>query len=98
MGGETDYLREARAAIVGAGTEQELEEARVRYLGRKSSLTEALRNARDLAVEERAELNRTKVHLEELVEASRAKLRAFELDRSLAEEQVDVTLPGDAVD
>jgi phenylalanyl-tRNA synthetase alpha chain len=97
VGWETDYLAEARAAIVGAGTEQELEDARVAYLGRRSRLTEALRAAKELSVEERAELNRTKAALEEAVAAAREQLRARELDRSLAEEQVDVTLPGDAV-
>src|SRR5204863_7448944 len=98
MGWETDYLGEARAAIVGAGTEQELEDARIRYLGRRSRLTEALRGAKDLSVEERAELNRTKAAAEEAVASARDQLRARELDRSLAEEQVDVTLPGDAID
>ncbi|HZO63016.1 MAG TPA: phenylalanine--tRNA ligase subunit alpha [Gaiellaceae bacterium] len=94
MGWATDYLDEARASIVGAETEHELEQARVAYLGRKSRLTEALRNARELSVEERAELNRTKAALEELVESARRELRTRELDRSLAEERVDVTLPG----
>jgi phenylalanyl-tRNA synthetase alpha chain len=97
VGWETDYLAEARAAIVGAATEQELEDARVAYLGRRSRLTEALRAAKELSVEERAELNRTKAALEEAVAGAREQLRARELDRSLAEEQVDVTLPGDAV-
>jgi len=96
MGWETDYLEEARAAIVGAATEQELEDARIAYLGRRSRLTEALRSARDLSVEERAELNRTKAALEEAVAGARDELRMRELDRSLAEEQLDVTLPGDA--
>jgi phenylalanyl-tRNA synthetase alpha chain len=97
MGWEEDYLAEARAAIVGAASEQELEDARVAYLGRRSRLTEALRSAKDLSVEERAELNRTKTALEEAVAAAREEIRARELDRSLAEEQVDVTLPGVAV-
>lgn len=95
MGWETDYLEEARGAIVGAATEQELEDARIAYLGRRSRLTEALRSARDLSVEERAELNRTKAVLEDAVATARDGLRRRELDRSLAEEQVDVTLPGD---
>jgi phenylalanyl-tRNA synthetase alpha chain len=97
MGWETDYLGEARAAIVGAGTEQELEDARIAYLGRRSRLTEALRGAKDLSVEERAELNRTKAALEVAVASARDDLRRRELDRSLAEEQVDVTLPGTAI-
>jgi phenylalanyl-tRNA synthetase alpha chain len=97
VGWSTGYLDEGRAAIVGAATEQELEQARITYLGRRSRLTEALRNARDLSVEERAELNRTKAALEELVGAARQELRKQELDRALAEEQVDVTLPGDRI-
>jgi phenylalanyl-tRNA synthetase alpha chain len=97
VGWSTDYLDEARAAIVGAATERELEETRVTYLGRKSRLTEALRSAKELSVGERAELNRTKAALEELVETARRDLRAKELDRALAEEQVDVTLPGDRI-
>src|SRR5262245_51217536 len=94
MGWAADYLAEARAAIVGAASGPELEEARIAYLGRRSRLTEALRSAKDLSVEERAELNRTKTELEEGVAAAREEIRARELDRSLAEEQVDVTLPG----
>jgi phenylalanyl-tRNA synthetase alpha chain len=95
MGWETDYLTEARAAIVGAANEQELEDARVAYLGRRSRLTEALRNAQSLFVEERAELNRTKAQLETLVDTAREELRRQVLDRALGEEVVDVTLPGE---
>jgi phenylalanyl-tRNA synthetase alpha chain len=94
VGWPKDYLDEARASIVGADTERELEQVRVAYLGRRSRLTEALRAARELSVEERAELNRTKATLEELVDAARRELRKRALDRSLAEERVDVTLPG----
>jgi phenylalanyl-tRNA synthetase alpha chain len=91
---ETDYLDEARQAIVGAETETELEAARVKYMGRKSSLHEALRKAQSLDLEERAELNRTKLHLEALVRASRQELQRKGIEKSLAEEEVDVTLPG----
>jgi phenylalanyl-tRNA synthetase alpha chain len=69
----------------------------VAYLGRRSRLNEGLRSAKDLSVEERAELNRTKAELEQLVETARQELRRGELDRSLAEEQIDVTLPGERI-
>ena len=94
---EGDYLSEARAAILGAASADELEQARVRYLGRRSALSEALRNARELAVEERAELNRTKLALEELVRERAEEVRRAELDRAVAEEVVDVTLPGERI-
>ena len=38
---------EALRAIAGASTLDELDAARVRYLGRKSELKQALRNVRD---------------------------------------------------
>jgi hypothetical protein len=41
------YLREARAAIVGATSADQLDDARVRYLGRKSGLKLALREVRE---------------------------------------------------
>jgi len=67
----------------------------VRVLGRKSPLTEALRDARSLEVAERAELNRTKARLEMLVAERREALARAELERRLREERVDVTLPGE---
>jgi hypothetical protein len=38
---------EAQSAIAGASSAEELDEARVRYLGRKSALKQALRAVRD---------------------------------------------------
>jgi phenylalanyl-tRNA synthetase alpha chain len=93
----SDYLGEARAAIVGAGSLQELEQARVVYLGRKSPLTLRLREAAQLAIEERAELNRTKMHLDALVKEKRLDVERAELERVYAESAVDVTLPGEPV-
>jgi phenylalanyl-tRNA synthetase alpha chain len=92
------YLPEARDAIVGAaraGDRDGLEAARVRYLGRKSPLTAALRTAATLPVEERAALNRTKLGLESLVKEARLELDRVRIEHVLAAEAVDVTLPGE---
>ena len=43
----TAYQEEALAAIGAALSEQELDDARVKYLGRKSELAQALRGVRD---------------------------------------------------
>ena len=48
-----ELRREAEAAITGAGTAADLEELRVRYLGRKSALTQVLRSIGELSPEER---------------------------------------------
>jgi phenylalanyl-tRNA synthetase alpha chain len=90
---------EAEAAIGAAGSASELEELRVRYLGRKSRLTQALRSIGELPAEQRGpvgkEANEVRRALEGLVERRAAELEASELDRRLAEDRLDVTLPGD---
>jgi phenylalanyl-tRNA synthetase alpha chain len=85
---------EARSAIAGASTLDDLDAARVRYLGRKSELKQALRQVRD--AESGRVLNALREELEGLVEQRENELRRAELDRSLAEDVVDVTLPGRA--
>jgi phenylalanyl-tRNA synthetase alpha chain len=85
--------REAQSAIAAASTLPELDEARVRYLGRKSELKQALRAVRDR--ESGMTLNELRKRLEAAVETRRAELERAELDRVLAEEAVDVTFPGD---
>ncbi len=89
---------EATAAIAAAGGTAELEELRVRHLGRKAELTAILRGIADLPAEERgavgAAANRARKALEELLEGRAAQLDAAEMDARLAGDRVDVTLPG----
>jgi phenylalanyl-tRNA synthetase alpha chain len=85
---------EAKAAVAAASSLEELDTARVRYLGRKSELKQALRQVRD--AESGRVLNTLREELEGLVEQRENELRRAELDRSLAEDVVDVTLPGEA--
>jgi phenylalanyl-tRNA synthetase alpha chain len=84
---------EATSAISGSSTLPELEDARVRYLGRKSELAQALRDVRDR--ETGMLLNPIRERLETAVETRRSELERAELDRRLLEERVDVTLPGE---
>jgi phenylalanyl-tRNA synthetase alpha chain len=89
---------EATAAIVDAGSSGELEEMRVRYLGRKAELTQVLRGISQLPPEERGKVggvaNRARKELEALLEVSSERLDAAELDARLVTDRVDVTLPG----
>ena len=84
---------DALSAIGGASSAAELDEVRVRFLGRKSELKQALRNVRDR--ESGMGLNAVRERLEAAVEERRRALEAAELDRALAAESVDVTLPGE---
>jgi phenylalanyl-tRNA synthetase alpha chain len=95
-----DALREEAQAQIGAATTAaQLEEARVRHLGRKAELPNLLRGVAELAPEERGRVgqaaNRARQALEALVDARLAELETAELDRRLSEDRVDVTLPGD---
>ncbi|HWM63241.1 MAG TPA: phenylalanine--tRNA ligase subunit alpha [Solirubrobacterales bacterium] len=89
---------EAGAAIEAASGTAELEELRVRHLGRKAELTTILRGIADLPQEERGEVgaaaNRARQTMEALIERRAADLDAVELDVQLAGDRVDVTLPG----
>src|SRR5688500_7208742 len=88
---------EAEAALSGAATAADLEQARVRYLGRKAELPQLLRSIPTLPPEQRGELgrrgNELRARLERLVEERASELEAAALERSLAEDRVDVTLP-----
>jgi phenylalanyl-tRNA synthetase alpha chain len=86
---------EAGSAIAGASTLEELDDARVRYLGRKSALKQALREVRD--PESGRVLNTLREQLERAVTEREATLSGAELERRLAGEQADVTLPGERV-
>jgi phenylalanyl-tRNA synthetase alpha chain len=86
---------EALSAIAAAATLSALDGARVRYLGRKSDLKQALREVRDR--ESGQALNTLRERLEAAVEERRGRLERERLDRALSTEQVDVTLPGDAM-
>ncbi len=84
---------EAKSAISSASTLPELDAARVRYLGRKSELKQALRAVRD--AETGRVLNAVRDALEQAVAERQAVLERAELEARLAEDVVDVTLPGD---
>ena len=85
---------EAKSVISSASTLPELDAARVRFLGRKSELKQALRAVRD--ADTGRVLNAVRDTLEQAVAERQAALERAQLEASLAEDVVDVTLPGDA--
>ena len=89
---------EAVVAIEAASDIAVLEELRVSYLGKKGALTGLLKNLGQLSAEERpkagAEINAVKQQLNEQLNARKASLQGAALAEQLAEEAIDVTLPG----
>lgn len=89
---------EAADAIEAAADSASLEELRIRYLGRKAELTTILRGVKDLEPAERGAVGKTgniaRSGLEKLLDKRGEELSAAELERNLAQDRVDVTLPG----
>ncbi len=85
---------EALTAVAVSTKVDELDDVRVRYLGRKSALKQALREVRDR--ESGMALNAARERIEEAVESRQRELESAELDRALTQEQIDITLPGEA--
>jgi phenylalanyl-tRNA synthetase alpha chain len=81
----------ALAAVAAASSTDAIESVRVEFLGRKSELKLALREVRDR--ETGMTLNAARERLEAAVGARESELERAELDRRLAEERADVTLP-----
>jgi phenylalanyl-tRNA synthetase alpha chain len=90
----TALENDALAAISAASSPDEVEEVRVRFLGRKAELPQALREVRDR--ETGMTLNALRRRLEEALDGRRQTLERADLDRRLREERIDVTLPGEA--
>jgi phenylalanyl-tRNA synthetase alpha chain len=82
-------------AVEAATTADEIERARIEFLGRKSELKLALREVRDR--ETGMALNALRERLEAAIDARAAALERAELDRKLTEERIDVTVPGERV-
>ncbi|CAM3819232.1 phenylalanine--tRNA ligase subunit alpha [Alkalicoccus chagannorensis] len=89
---------EAVKQVADADTLQELEEVRVRYLGKKGPITEVMKSMGRLSKEERpavgAKANEVRGRVQELIEEKEQTLREAAVTKQLEEERIDVTLPG----
>ena len=91
-------VNEARAAFAGAKQPAALENEKARFLGKSGAITEQLKALGRLPAEEKRQLglqvNRAKEAIEALLEARRRELADEQLNERLAQEAIDVTLPG----
>lgn len=86
------------AEVAAAATTEALEQARVRWLGRRAELPNLLRGVAQLPPEQRGPVgraaNEARKALEAQIDARNAALAAVELDAQLIADRIDVTLPG----
>ena len=91
-------LKEAQAAFAGIDNPAELEQAKARYLGKSGVLTEQLKQLGKMPPEERREagarINQAKDSLEQALKDRREAIQERLLQAQLAQEALDVTLPG----
>ena len=93
-----ELRRQGEAAVAAAADTAALEDVRVRFLGRKAELPNLLRGVATLPPEERGAVgraaNEARRALDVAIEERRAALEAGELEERLADDVIDVTLPG----
>jgi phenylalanyl-tRNA synthetase alpha chain len=96
---DLNTVREAfEKELQSVSTTAELEQIRVKYLGKKGLVTERLKLLSTLPPEERKPfgkaVNELKNLINEQIASKRALLKKEELKQKLASESIDITLPG----
>ena len=93
--------RQALASLEEASTPAALEELRVKWLGKKGELTAVLKMMGKLSADERPVLgqlaNSVRAEIEAKLEARKSEIHTAVLEAKLAQEALDVTIPGDEV-
>jgi phenylalanyl-tRNA synthetase alpha chain len=88
---------EAAEKVKEAKDDKGLESLRIKYLGRKSSLTEILRSIKDLKKEEKGPVgkkaNETKIQIEKLLDDKQSTLRKSSIKNVVQKDWLDVTIP-----
>lgn len=96
---DTDSLKkDFLAELAGLASLHEVNDIRVRYLGKKGILTAQLKTLPNLSPEERKtfgrEINEVKGFIEAAIASRESVLSKNDLERRLASESIDITLPG----
>jgi phenylalanyl-tRNA synthetase alpha chain len=91
-------LKEASGALDAAGSLKELDDIRIRYLGKKGKVTALLKGLGGLSPGERPaagqSVNRARKEIEDLLAERKAVIQGEETERSLRSQVVDISLPG----
>lgn len=91
-------LKQAKTAIEAAGDFIALDQVRIDYLGKKGQLTQRLKQLGKLPAAERPKageaINNAKRTVEEAIEKQHLVLENARLETRLAQDKIDVTLPG----
>ncbi len=93
-----NLLQRGRAETDASGSLADLDKIRVRFLGKKGLLTQQLKQLGTLPADQRPAagqaINLAKTELQAAIEARRSTLESAALEARIADQAVDVTLPG----
>lgn len=91
-------LENAKILISNVKNSNDLQDLRVKYLGKKSELTDLMKQLGQLSPEDRPkvgqEINAAKQQLQTLLSAQENQLKSAELNARLSSEKIDITLSG----
>ena len=94
-------INQAKGQIDAAEDAATLDQVRVEFMGKKGKLTDMLKGLGKLSAEERPaagqKINQAKQQIQQAIAAKGDALREAEMNAKLAEEAIDVTLPGRTV-
>lgn len=94
----TTLQQEAEGAIAAAVSLEDLEQLRIKYLGKKGSLSQVLGGMGRLSAEERPRIGALANEVKEIVQTGldqkKAALLSAQIEAQLAAETLDVTMPG----
>ena len=94
-----DVQQQAEQDITAAATLSDLDQVRVKYLGKKGGLSKVLGGMGKLSAEERPKIgklaNEAKTALQSQIDQRKESLQAQQIKARLASETIDVTMPGD---
>ncbi|WP_456278057.1 phenylalanine--tRNA ligase subunit alpha [Bacillus sp. AK128] len=93
-----ELQQEALQQIEGTNELKELNNIRVSFLGKKGPITEVLKGMGKLPAEERPLIgevaNKVREAISEAIETKQSSLERAEVEKKLASQKIDVTLPG----
>ena len=93
----SEIKQQALVDINEAQNEKELQDVKVKYLGKKGSVTGLMKHMKDLPNEEKPaygqQVNEVRQTIEGEIDSRRELLANEQLEQQLKEEQIDVTLP-----
>ena len=76
---------------------KDIQDLKVKYLGKKGLVTELTSNMKDLSVEERKNLgivvNEVRTYITDLINSKEEELKLIELNEKLTKETIDISLP-----